>query len=120
MGRRTSSDRDKPLVWLHGELKTPPLSQEARIEAGLLLRRLQRGDVLSMPESRPMPSIGSRCHELRITDTALKKEWRVLYCVGHSAIGILEVFQKTTSKTPIDVIQRCKKRLSAFQLQDAP
>ncbi len=32
---------DKPLVWLHGEIKTPPFSREARIEAGVLLRRLQ-------------------------------------------------------------------------------
>jgi hypothetical protein len=31
---------DKPLVWLHGEVKTPPFSQEARLEAGYLLRRL--------------------------------------------------------------------------------
>ena len=25
---------DKPLVWLHGEVKTPPFSEAARIEAG--------------------------------------------------------------------------------------
>ncbi len=31
---------DKPLVWLHGEVKTPPFSVVARIETGLLLRRL--------------------------------------------------------------------------------
>jgi hypothetical protein len=28
---------DKPLAWLHGEIKTPPFSTEARIEAGVLL-----------------------------------------------------------------------------------
>lgn len=33
---------DKPLVWLRTEIKTPPLSVEARVEAGVLLRRLQR------------------------------------------------------------------------------
>jgi predicted XRE-type DNA-binding protein len=49
---------DKPLVWLHGEIKTPPLSAKARLQAGHLLRRLQRGEVLSMPDSRAMPSIG--------------------------------------------------------------
>jgi len=43
-----------PLVWLHGEVKTPPFSQEARIEAGTLLRRLQLGQTLSLPHSRPM------------------------------------------------------------------
>jgi hypothetical protein len=41
----------KPLVWLHGEVKTPPLSTEARIEFGVLLRRLQNGERLSLPES---------------------------------------------------------------------
>ena len=58
----------KPIVWLHGEIKTPPLSKEARIEAGFLLRKLQNGDKLSLPQSRPMPSIGAKCHELRIND----------------------------------------------------
>src|SRR5687768_2345670 len=35
---------DKPLVWLHGEIKTPPFSPEARLEAGVLLRKLQQGE----------------------------------------------------------------------------
>ena len=37
---------DKPLVWLHGEVKSPPFSGAARLEAGLLLRRLQRGEII--------------------------------------------------------------------------
>ena len=28
------SKQRKPLVWLHGEVKTPPFSADARIEAG--------------------------------------------------------------------------------------
>ena len=48
----------KPLVWLEGEIKTPPFSRAARLEAGFLLRRLQLGEQLSLPQSRPMPSIG--------------------------------------------------------------
>jgi hypothetical protein len=40
---------DKPLVWLHGEIRTPPLSAAARVEAGVLLRRLQRGEILGLP-----------------------------------------------------------------------
>ena len=52
--------RHKPLAWLHGEVKTPPFSQTARVEAGFLLRKLQDGETLSLPHSRPMPSIGSR------------------------------------------------------------
>ena len=58
---------DKPLVWLGGEVKSPPLSKEARLEAGHWLRTLQAGHALSLPHSRPMPAIGPRCHELRIT-----------------------------------------------------
>jgi hypothetical protein len=30
----------KPLVWLHGEIKTPPFTVEGRQEAGMLLRLL--------------------------------------------------------------------------------
>lgn len=49
---------DEPLVWLRGEVKTPPFSAAARIaariEAGMLLRRLQEGDRLGMPHSRPI------------------------------------------------------------------
>jgi len=40
------TDRDKPLVWLSGEVKTPPFSSAARLEAGTLLRRLQGGEQL--------------------------------------------------------------------------
>jgi len=38
------SPKDKPLVWLYGEVKTPPFSRAARIEAGFLLRRLVAED----------------------------------------------------------------------------
>lgn len=109
---------DKPLAWLAGEIKTPPLSREARQEAGVLLRRLQRGEILAMPESRPMPAVGPRCHELRIDDVEQKTEWRVMYYVGRHAIAILEVFQKTTRATPRDVIAACRRRLAAFRKVD--
>ena len=46
--------KDKPLVWRSGEIKTPPFSREAWIEAGGLLRRLERGAAFGMPHSRPM------------------------------------------------------------------
>jgi phage-related protein len=123
--RRSSGERealapkaDKPLAWLSGEIKTPPLSSEARQEAGVLLRRLQRGEALALPESRPMPSIGPRCHELRIDDVQQKKEWRVVYCVGRHAIAVLEVFQKTTRATPAHVIAVCRRRAAEFRKVD--
>jgi len=99
---------DKPLVWLSGEVKSPPLSKEARIQAGYLLRCLQAGLSLSMPHSRPMPSLGPRCHELRINDAA--STWRILYRIDSDAILILGVFQKKTGKTPTPVIEACRRR----------
>lgn len=103
---------DKPLVWLHGEVKTPPFSAEARVEAGVLLRRLQRGERLSLPHSRPMPSIGPRCHELRIPDA--NATWRLVYRLDPDAIIIAEVFSKKTQATPKHVIEACRGRLRAY------
>ena len=106
------SRREKPLAWLHGEIKTPPFSRAARLEAGFLLRRLQNGENLGLPQSRPMPSIGMRCHELRITDESLK--WRIVYRVDPDAIIIAEVFTKKTARTPKEVITTCKNRLGRY------
>jgi phage-related protein len=82
------SPKDKPLAWLHGEIKTPPFSKEARLEAGCLLRLLQRGDSIGMPHSRPMPTIGPRCHELRIQDK--QQTWRIVYRIDEDAIVLVE------------------------------
>ena len=104
--------RDKALVWLHGELKTPPLSRPARIETGFLVRRLQRGDSLGIPHSRPMSSIGARRHELRVTDTNVI--WRVIYRIDEDAIVLLEIFSKKTQKTPQYVIKPCQRRIKDY------
>jgi len=103
---------DRPLVWLHGEVKTPRFSREARLEAGFLLRRLQQGDRLAMPQSRPMPVVGARCHELRIVDSAAT--WRIVYRVDPDAIVIGEVFAKKTAVTPRAVIETCKRRFREY------
>ncbi|MGH9565669.1 MAG: type II toxin-antitoxin system RelE/ParE family toxin, partial [Candidatus Angelobacter sp.] len=103
---------DKPLVWLSGEIKSPPFSAASRLEAGVLLRRLQRGEHVAMPHSRPMPSIGPRCQELRIPDAQVS--WRIVYRLDHDAVLILQVFRKTTRATPLAVITNCKRRLRAY------
>ncbi|MCG2589145.1 type II toxin-antitoxin system RelE/ParE family toxin [Rhodohalobacter sulfatireducens] len=105
--------RDKPLVWIQGEVKTPPFSADARLKAGFLLRKLQQGELLEMPDSRPMPSIGKNCHELRINDQ--NKTWRIIYFIDDDAILILDVFAKKTQKTPNEVIDRCKNRLARYK-----
>jgi phage-related protein len=104
---------EKPLFWLHGEIKTPPFSADARIEAGVLLRRLQCCENIALPHSRPMPAIGKACHELRIQDET--KTWRIVYHIDTDAIVILDVFAKTTQQTPKAAIDTCKVRLRLYK-----
>ena len=106
------SPRERPLVWLHGEIKTPPFSQAARIEAGYLLRLLQEGQALAMPQSRPMPVLGPRCHELRVRDAGA--DWRIVYGLDADAVVILEVFSKKTRTPPKSVIDACIRRLREY------
>jgi len=106
------SPEDKPLVWLEGEVKSPPFSPEGRIEAGFLLRRLQRGEGLGLPHSRPLASIGRRCHELRIQDR--DATWRIVYRTDADAIVIAEVFSKKSTKTPTSVVETCRRRLQEY------
>ena len=103
---------DKPLVWLHGRIGSPPLSTEARVEAGVLLRRLQRGERLGLPHSRPMPVIGAKCHELRIADRGAT--WRVVYRIDEDAIIVLEVFSKKSRAMPKSVVDTCRRRLADY------
>jgi len=82
----------KPLVWLRGQVKSPPFSPKARVVAGFLLRRLQQGETLSLPYSRPMPTIGAQCHELRVSDR--DQTWRIIYHIDPDAIVILNGLQQ--------------------------
>ena len=97
---------------LRGELKTPPMSEPARREAGFLLRRLQQGELLNLPHSRPMPNIAPRCHELRVND--VNKTWRIIYRIDHDAIVVVDVFVKKTQKTPRHIIANCQRRLRLY------
>lgn len=108
---RLSRER-KPLVILPGVVKTPPFSQSARIEADLLLAQLQDGESLGLPQSRPMPIIGRRCHELRFRDG--NRVWRIIYRSDPDAILIADIFPKTTRTTPRSVIEASQQRLRTY------
>jgi len=107
------SPTDKPIAWLHGQVKTPPFSAPARVEAGTLLRRLQAGETLGLPHSRPLPAIGTGCHELRVVDGGVS--WRIIYCLDAHAIVVLDVFAKKTSAIPGTVMTNCQQRLAAYR-----
>ena len=103
----------KPLRWLAGEVKTPPMSREARREMGFLLRRLQEGEKLSLPQSRPMPSIGKACHELRVNDKT--RTWRLFYFLDTESIVVLEVDEKKTKQTTKAAIEVCQGRRKSYE-----
>ena len=104
----------KELIWLANEIKSPPFFQSVRIEVGFLLAQLQAGELPLMPMSKPMASIGDRCHELRVNDLKNNKHWRVIYRIDDDAIVILDVFSKVTQKTPEKVIDNCQSRLKRY------
>ncbi len=59
-----------------------------------------------------MPSIGPRCHELRVGDADVT--WRIFYRIDPDAIVILEVLKKKTPKTPKAVLEACRRRLAEY------
>ncbi|MGD0655310.1 MAG: type II toxin-antitoxin system RelE/ParE family toxin [Thermoguttaceae bacterium] len=102
----------KPLVWLHGEVKTPPFTAKGRQEAGMLLRFLQEGEKLGMPLAEPLPDVGTRCRALRVRDAG--HNWRIMYRIDDDAVLILDVYPKKTRKIPDEVIRRCRDRLKRY------
>ena len=59
-----------------------------------------------------MPSIGPRCHELRVNDK--DTTWRLIYRVDSDAIVICEVLAKKTPQTPKSIIAICQQRLKRY------
>lgn len=102
----------KPLLWLHGEVRTPPFTPEGRQEVGMLLRLLQEGEKLGMPQAELLPDVGARCGALRVRDA--EHNWRVMYRIDADAILVLEVYPKKTQKIPDEIIERCKRRIRQY------
>jgi phage-related protein len=65
-----------------------------------------------MPQSRLMPVVGPRCHELRVRDSGA--DWRIVYRIDADAVVVLEVFAKKTRVTPKTVIDVCTRRLKEY------
>ena len=104
----------KRVRFLNVEIRTPPFGKEARREAGDALRRAQEGEALPMPLSRPMPSIGRRCHELRIDDAETRQTWRIVYRTDPGDVLVAAVFAKKTQATPKAQIDLSRARLAMY------
>lgn len=86
------------------------LPDEVKGDLADAVARLELGHALSMPLSRPMPSIGKGVHELRFRDRS--GVYRVIYYLaGSSAIYLLHAFMKKKNQTPRQNIEIAKKRL---------
>lgn len=94
----------KALAFIRGE------EPEVRKTIGEALRDLQKGISLGLPLSRPMPTVASGAHELRLKSktTAI----RVLYFAKLAeAIVVFHAFQKKTQKTPPHELAVGRQRL---------
>jgi phage-related protein len=81
-----------------------------RREFGKAIFDLQKGENLSMPLSRPMPSVAVGAEELRIKDRA--GVYRAFYFTKVAdAVLIFHAFVKKTAKTPPHEIDLAQKRL---------
>ena len=86
--------------------QTPAIKQEI----GEALRDVQKGIRLGLPLSRPMPTIASGAHELRIRDSTMAI--RVFYLVAIAeTIVVFHGFQKQTQQTPRHEIELGRQRL---------
>jgi phage-related protein len=117
MSEITDRSEYKLLRWLKERIHTPPFSELARREVGYLLGQLQSGDLLSMPASRPLPSVGKRCHELRVRDENIN--WRIVYRIDATRIVIAGVFAKKAKTQQQLEFSRCKVRLRAYDARVA-
>ena len=89
-------------------------SDDVRREFGKTILDLQKGAKLSMPLSRPIPSVAPGVEELRIKDRS--GAYRVFYIIKlETAVLIFHAFQKKTAKTPPHEIELAQKRLKEMR-----
>lgn len=90
--------------------ETEDFPEEIREDLADILARLDAGLMLSMPISRPMPSVGRGVHELRLKDRS--GIYRVIYVfISQGNIWLIHAFKKKTQQTPQQNIDLAKKRL---------
>lgn len=84
--------------------------EDIREELADILARLDAGLMLSMPISRPMPSVGLGVHELRLKDRS--GIYRMIYVLERQGdIWLVHGFKKKTQQTPQQNIELAKKQM---------
>ena len=89
--------------------------EEIRGDLADALARLDVGQSLAMPLSRPMPIIGNGVHELRLKDRS--GAYRIFYVLpGAGIVYVLHALQKKTQTTPKSTVDLARKRLKELKL----
>ena len=90
--------------------------KEVRMRLGRGLFRLQVGEQLGMPNSRPMPGVAAGVSELRVKGA--DGSFRAFYYTASSrGVLVFHAFVKKTQRTPPLEIELARKRLK--ELLDA-
>ena len=88
--------------------------KEVRMRLGRGLFRLQVGEQLGMPNSRPMPGVAAGVSELRVKGE--DGSFRAFYYVASSrGVLVFHAFVKKTQRTPPLEIELARKRLKELR-----
>ena len=88
--------------------------KEARVRLGRGLFRLQMGETIAMPNSRPMPTVAAGVSELRVQGE--DGIFRVFYCTAApEGVLVFHAFAKKTQRTPPLEIELARKRLKELR-----
>jgi phage-related protein len=95
-----------------GSYQNPAVFSEGSFGGWILFAAASERECLNQACFRPMPSIGVRCHELRIRDES--HAWRIIYRPDVDGVLIVDVFDKNQDRTPKNIIDHCKRVLKRY------
>ncbi|MBK7890112.1 MAG: type II toxin-antitoxin system RelE/ParE family toxin [Bdellovibrionales bacterium] len=101
----------KRIIWDKAALETiRRFSVEVRQEIGALLRLIQQGEQLGLPQSKPVKQLAPSAFELRIKDR--DGIYRVFYVFfDKHRVFVPHAFIKKSRKTPMQEIETGRRRL---------
>lgn len=104
----------KEIKWnRHAKEFVRGLDRLTKLEIGTQLLRIQHGERLNSPLSKPMTVIHKAAHELRVQDG--RGAYRIIYILSlHDKIFIPHAFTKKTQKTPLKEIKLSIQRIQEF------
>ena len=108
---------NKPWLDVHifelarAEIQHWPL--EIKKDLGSILTKLQKGEPVGHPDTKPMINVAPGVFEIRLKDGS--GAYRAFYILKTAhGIMVFHSFKKKTRKTPIQEIETGKRRLKAF------